>query len=299
MGGGFLLTPGLNILFQMPAPLAVGTSLCQMIGTATAAVRRHLKLGNVDVKLSLMVMGGALGGVPLGSWAVNSLKDFGQYVIFGRMVPVVEFVIRVAYLVLLLVMAVLIYREAHQASLGLRVTGGPWRGARLRIGPMVRFYGTGDQPVSLFFCCIFVTGNWLLIGAFGIRGKRIAHTGIDLFAGNFDTSSSGYKSPTNNIYRSLRHCIQGVGRGRSLGCRSTHSRGVHGGFTIGRGPSRENGSKPYSQVFWADASGGDAYYTLRHHLFGAGSDRLRRSLFPGLTLTITRKRNQDVFPRRN
>lgn len=170
VGGGFLLMPGLNILFQMPAPLAVGTSLCQMIGTATAAVRRHLKLGNVDVKLSLIVMGGALGGVPLGSQTVDSLEGFGQYVIFGRMVPVVELVVRLAYLVLLLVMAALIYKEALRASLGLRVTGGPWRGARLRIGPVVRFYGAGDQPISLFVVTYLSLGIGFLSAVLGLGG---------------------------------------------------------------------------------------------------------------------------------
>lgn len=178
VGGGFLMTPGLNILFQMPAPLAIGTSLCQMIGTATAGVRRHLKLGNVDVKLSLMVMGGALGGVPLGSWTVDSLKGFGQYVLFGRMLPVVELVIRVAYLVLLLVIAVLIYREAHQALLGLRVTTGPWRGARLRIGPMVRFYGTGDQPISLFVVTYLSLGIGFLSAILGLGGGVLLIPGL-------------------------------------------------------------------------------------------------------------------------
>ena len=37
MGGGFLLTPALMYVFGVPAPIAVGSSLCQTCGTSLAS----------------------------------------------------------------------------------------------------------------------------------------------------------------------------------------------------------------------------------------------------------------------
>ena len=53
VGGGFLLTPALNILFGIPYPIAVGSDLLLISCTGSVSAFKHWKRKNVDVsKLS-------------------------------------------------------------------------------------------------------------------------------------------------------------------------------------------------------------------------------------------------------
>jgi len=76
VGGAFIVTPALIIL-GFPANVAVGTSLSWVIGNSVVAVIRHRKLGNVDMKLGLVMIVAAMGGVEVGVRIVNWAKDIG------------------------------------------------------------------------------------------------------------------------------------------------------------------------------------------------------------------------------
>ena len=71
VGGGFLLTPLLSVLFGVPLPIAVGTGLCQMIGTAIASLLRHRRLGQGEIRFDFVMIGGAVVGAAAGDavWA--------------------------------------------------------------------------------------------------------------------------------------------------------------------------------------------------------------------------------------
>ncbi|MFW5973867.1 MAG: TSUP family transporter, partial [Natrialbaceae archaeon] len=61
MGGSFLVTPALLIL-GYPAPVAIGSSMAFVFGTAVIATIKHSDIGQVDYKLgALMFVGIALG----------------------------------------------------------------------------------------------------------------------------------------------------------------------------------------------------------------------------------------------
>jgi len=49
VGGGFLLVPLLNAVFNIPYNIAIGSSLCQMVGTSSAASLKHKGYGNIVV----------------------------------------------------------------------------------------------------------------------------------------------------------------------------------------------------------------------------------------------------------
>jgi hypothetical protein len=76
VGGAFILMPALIIL-GFPAQLAVGTSLTWIVGNSLIGLIRHHKLGNVDLRLGLILIAAALSGVELGTRLVNRAVVLG------------------------------------------------------------------------------------------------------------------------------------------------------------------------------------------------------------------------------
>ncbi|GAH75185.1 unnamed protein product, partial [marine sediment metagenome] len=62
VGGGFLLVPLLNAVFNIPYNIAIGSSLCQMVGTSSAASLKHKDYGNIDYKLAGFILMGSIVG---------------------------------------------------------------------------------------------------------------------------------------------------------------------------------------------------------------------------------------------
>ncbi len=116
VGGGFLLTPLLAVLFRLPLPVAVGTGLCQMIGVATAALMRHQKLGQGEIKMDWMMLAGSLLGVGLGARAVQGLERLGNVSLAGHAVPAANLGLSLGYLALLGGVAAWMTRDAWRAS---------------------------------------------------------------------------------------------------------------------------------------------------------------------------------------
>ena len=67
IGGGFILTPLLSVVLKVPLGVAVGSGLCQMVGTATVAFLRHQKLKQGEPRFDVLMMGGSLLGVTAGA----------------------------------------------------------------------------------------------------------------------------------------------------------------------------------------------------------------------------------------
>ncbi len=74
VGGGFFMTPALIVL-GFPASFAVGTSLAWIVGNAIVGAFRHRKLGNVDMKLGLVMIVAAMSGTEVGVRIVNWAKN--------------------------------------------------------------------------------------------------------------------------------------------------------------------------------------------------------------------------------
>ncbi len=74
IGGGYLVTPALIIL-GLPANLAVGTSMAWIVGNSIVGTLRHRQMGNVDVKLGLVMIAGTVCGVEVGVRLLNQIKD--------------------------------------------------------------------------------------------------------------------------------------------------------------------------------------------------------------------------------
>jgi uncharacterized membrane protein YfcA len=76
VGGAFVITPALIVL-GFPANFAVGTSLAWVLGNSLIGTIRHGKMGNVDVKLGLLLLVAAIGGVEVGVRILNRVRYIG------------------------------------------------------------------------------------------------------------------------------------------------------------------------------------------------------------------------------
>lgn len=90
VGGGFLLTP-LLIFLGIPAPVAVASGANQVLGASVSGVIVHWRRGNVDLKMGIVLLVGALTGSFLGIWLFGVLRRFGQ----------IDLVIGLSYVILL------------------------------------------------------------------------------------------------------------------------------------------------------------------------------------------------------
>jgi len=100
MGGGWIVTPALNI-FGFPVSFAIGTDLLNIYGQSIVGARRHAKLGNVNGKVGMVVGIGMVLGVELGS----------QIVLFLEKIGLAGSIIRYVYMVLLGGLSVYIFYD--------------------------------------------------------------------------------------------------------------------------------------------------------------------------------------------
>jgi uncharacterized membrane protein YfcA len=73
VGGSFLAGPALYTL-GLPMNFVVGTDLAHIMGKSVVAAKKHRALGNVDLKLGLIMVLGTIAGVELGAQGVQALK---------------------------------------------------------------------------------------------------------------------------------------------------------------------------------------------------------------------------------
>jgi len=74
VGGGFLLTPALNILFGIPYTVAVGSDLLLIFCTGSVSAFKHWKLKNVDMRLGAILACSAVVGAEAGKRLMNLLE---------------------------------------------------------------------------------------------------------------------------------------------------------------------------------------------------------------------------------
>jgi len=175
MGGGWMVTPGLNIL-GFPMAFAIGTDITQMAGPSLISTMRHGRFGNVDYKLGAIMVIGTVGGFELGAQMIMWLERIGK----------VDEYVRLGYLALLALVAWLVFadvarrrrkeRDALAAGrqLDALATGIEWHKTlhKLRIPPVVHFERAGIRcSIWLPISVSFFTG-WLA-GILGIGGGLI------------------------------------------------------------------------------------------------------------------------------
>jgi len=177
VGGGWIVTPALNI-FGVGMPFAIGTDLAYVFGQSIIATRRHVGMGNVDLRLGLLSVVGSVVGVEGGKQLVLLLEEYGQ----------VDPIIRWVYMVLLFTLGSYILRD-YVATVRLdRRTPPPPTGApsgaeavgpvasrlrRISFPPYVSLPASGIPRISFWvlFSVFFASG--FLSGFMGVGGGFI------------------------------------------------------------------------------------------------------------------------------
>src|SRR5215218_6788119 len=73
VGGSFIAGPALRLM-GVDWNYAVGTDLSHIVGKSIVAARKHRTLGNIDLKLGLIMVIGTIAGVEVGAQVIQWLK---------------------------------------------------------------------------------------------------------------------------------------------------------------------------------------------------------------------------------
>lgn len=73
VGGSFLAGPAL-FAAGVPMNFVVGTDLAHIVGKSIVAARKHRTLGNIDIKLGMIMVLGTIAGVETGAQTIQQLK---------------------------------------------------------------------------------------------------------------------------------------------------------------------------------------------------------------------------------
>ena len=179
VGGGFLITGGL-LVFGVPPVFAVGTGLALIMGSSIINTLKHRHLGNVDLRLGLIMLVGTIPGVFFAEQLNSTLEEAG---IIG---PVIRYV----YIVFLAVLGgFIIYDHLKQrrnpvaaageistASLARRVQGmripphAIWLPGLGRVPTYVTLPVSGIDQLSVFIPVIVGFSVGFFAGLLGAGG---------------------------------------------------------------------------------------------------------------------------------
>jgi uncharacterized membrane protein YfcA len=232
VGGGFLAGP-LMFLMGVPMNFAVGTDLAHIAGKSLVAAYRHRVMGQVDVKLGILMTAGTMAGVEAGANVVERLQVAHK----------ADSVLSVIYVGLLFAIGVFMAWEGIRAvqaersgSDGLsRVVARP--ACTINLPPMVSLPASGIERVSVWvvLCVGFVTG--LLSGMLGVGGGFIrmpaliyllgvpTHVAIGtdlfeiIFSAGYGTVSHALKGNVDVVMALVMHT--GAALGAQIGAIST------------------------------------------------------------------------------
>lgn len=160
VGGGFMVTPMLRVLIGIPYEMAIGSSLCFIVGTSTSGLSRHRRLGNIELRTILILASGSMIGAILGD-AIQSLLITH---VAGGNEDIFTEIMHSLFVVILLVTAWLVWRSPERAE-GHRT---PLQ--RLRLGPNITLHGAGLEDVSLAGMVGVGLGVGILTGLMGVGG---------------------------------------------------------------------------------------------------------------------------------
>jgi len=121
--GGFLLTPILIMMGVSPA-VASASGINAIAGASVSGTIAHVKAGNVDMRIGVLMLLGGVSGGALGTWLVKLLRSAGN----------LDLVIVSCYVILMAVIGVMVFIE----GLTSQVQGTPDKGEPSRLQRMLR-----------------------------------------------------------------------------------------------------------------------------------------------------------------
>ena len=245
VGGSFIAGPALR-LAGLDWNFAVGTDLAHIVGKSVVAAKRHRALGNVDLRLGLIMAVGTIGGAEVGAQAIQMLKRAGN----------VNFVVSIVSIVVYLSISTFMLWESRKTLLSAkgRSQGNVTKGAkskkdhsafgpvtraiqRLKIWPMISLPVSGIRAISLWMILLVAFVGGLFSGFLGggagyIRMPSMVYVlgipthlavGTDLFeiiiSASYGTFSHAIKGNVDILIALVMHT--GAAIGAQIGAIST------------------------------------------------------------------------------
>lgn len=167
VGGGFLLIPLLHVILDVPLHLVVGAVLCQTIAISMGSLIRYRKMGHAETRLDILLLGGSILGVLVGSELHHHLARSGELHFLGKTIPLIDVIVSSVFCFFYFAVAVILWFK-HAPSVGEKINPGPL--ARVRLPPLVDFPIAGLSSVSgpLIAYVGLILG--ILSGLLGIAG---------------------------------------------------------------------------------------------------------------------------------
>ena len=173
IGGGFVLTPTLYLVFKIPVPIAIGSALCQKIGTSVGSFLKHRQYRHGEIRVDFVMLGGSVLGVDAGTRLLSLLSDAGSFTnARGHEVPIVTLVIECVYAAMLLFAASMTLnaaRKAHRNN-GSEAVDAIAPLTRVHLPPMIALPSVGIASVSAPIMAYIGFFTGLLSGLLGIGG---------------------------------------------------------------------------------------------------------------------------------
>ncbi len=196
VGGSFIAGPALRLV-GLDWNFAVGTDLAHIVGKSVVAVRRHRAMGNVDLRLGLIMAIGTIGGAEVGAQAIQMLKRAGN----------VNFVVSIVSIVVYLSISTFMLWESRKTLLSpkARSRRGTVKGAKSKkdhsaFDPVTRAIQRAENLANDFSASVGDKRDFTLDNSFGGIRRRIiqrlsrrwrrlhSHAVHGLRAGNSDAS---------------------------------------------------------------------------------------------------------------
>jgi uncharacterized membrane protein YfcA len=175
VGGSFIAGPALRAV-GLDWSFAVGTDLAHIVGKSVVAAKRHRALGNVDLRLGLIMAIGTIGGAEVGAQLIQMLKRAGN----------VNLVVSVVSIAVYLSISTFMIWESWKTLTSQKgrlprgkVTGGKIKQdhsefghvtraiQRLKIWPMIELPVSGVKAISLWIILLVAFVGGLFSGFLG------------------------------------------------------------------------------------------------------------------------------------
>jgi uncharacterized membrane protein YfcA len=175
VGGSFIAGPALRAV-GLEWNFAVGTDLAHIVGKSVVAAKRHRALGNVDLRLGLIMAIGTIGGAEVGAQLIQMLKRAGN----------VNLVVSIVSIAVYLSISTFMMWESRKTLIAQkgRLRRGKVRGGkikqdhsefmhvtraiqRLKIWPLIALPVSGVKAISLWIILLVAFVGGLFSGFLG------------------------------------------------------------------------------------------------------------------------------------
>jgi len=217
VGGGFLLVPLLNIIFNVPYNIAIGSSLLQMVGTSAASSLKHRGYGNIDYKLAGFAVIGSIVGVELGARLLMRLKNLGTITINASNISTMDFWISIIYIILLSLVGISMFLESKKAKKrapqgGIVESVISQKIRNIKIPPIISLPTSKIESISIWTLIFIGFGVGILSGLLGVGGGFIISPALIYLIGIPTSVAIGtglFQIIFTSAYGAITHLLKG------------------------------------------------------------------------------------------